>query len=53
MWGMKMCSNVPGRMTMPIYGKKIQKTGLTLFPYPSVWVKASTALSAHVFLSLF
>ena len=25
MWGMKICSNVPGQMTMPIYGEKISK----------------------------
>ena len=25
MWGMKICLNVPGHMTMPIYGEKRQK----------------------------
>ena len=25
MWGMKICLNVPGHMTMPIYGKQLQK----------------------------
>ena len=25
-WGMKICSNVPGHMTMPIYGEKLQKS---------------------------
>ena len=88
-------SNVPCHMTMtmPIYGKNLQKystskqeaddletwytasgtgelpfcfshgdpgltltifmTGLNLFPNASAWVKASTALGAHVFPSLF
>ena len=23
MWGIKMCSNVPGHMTIPIYGEKL------------------------------
>ena len=26
MWGMKICSSVPGHMTMPIYGEKLQKS---------------------------
>ena len=26
MWGMKMCSTVPGHMTMPIYGERLQKS---------------------------
>ena len=26
MWGMKICSNVPGHMTVPIYGEKLQKS---------------------------
>ena len=26
MWGMKICSNVPGHMTMPIYGEKLKKS---------------------------
>ena len=25
-WGMKMCSNVPGHMAMPSYGKKKKKS---------------------------
>ena len=25
MWGMKICSNVPGHMTMPKYGEKLKK----------------------------
>ena len=25
MWGMKICSTVPGHMTMPIHGEKLQK----------------------------
>ena len=25
-WGMKICSNVPGQMTMPICGEKLQKS---------------------------
>ena len=26
MWGMKVCPTVPGHMTMPIYGEKLQKS---------------------------
>ena len=26
MWGMKICSNIPGHMTMPIYGEKLKKS---------------------------
>ena len=26
MWGMKICSNVPGNMTLPIYGEKLKKS---------------------------
>ena len=37
---------------MPIYGKKLQKTGSDLFPNASAWVKTYTALSAHVQISL-
>ena len=25
MWGMKICSNIPGHITMPIYGQKLKK----------------------------
>ena len=49
MRGMKICSNVPGHMTMPIYGKSLQKTESDLFPNASAWVQAYTALIAHVF----
>ena len=52
MWGMKFCSNVQGHMTMPMYDKKIKKTGSN-FPNASAWVKAYTAWSAHVFPTLF
>ena len=26
MWGMKICSNVPGHTTMPIYGEKLKNS---------------------------
>ena len=26
MWGMKICSNISGHMTMPIYGEKLQNS---------------------------
>ena len=34
MWGMKMCSNVPGHMTMPIHGEKLKKIS---FSEPRGW----------------
>ena len=26
MWGMKICSDVPGHMTVPIFGEKLKKS---------------------------
>ena len=44
----QLVSNDDPGLTMTIF-----MTGSNLIPYTSVWVKAYTALSAHVFPSLF
>ena len=31
MWGMKICSHVPGHMTMPIYGKNFKRQSQICF----------------------
>ena len=44
----ELCPNDDPGLPMTIF-----MTGSNLFPNASIWVKAYTALSAHVFLSLF
>ena len=50
MWGMKICSNVPGHMTMPIYGKELQRTGSDLHGWKLICSIECSCISKFVLI---